>query len=114
MPTPPSLEDIQAYLVSVSAVYDETDVEDAYNAELVDQANRCKFPADPAEPADPLPYPTPLARALKRRVHRNLAMGALPLGYQQTITDVAAVNTRVGSDSEINRLEGPYRKRLVG
>lgn len=114
MPTPPDLAEVQAYLVSASATYADAEVAVALDAERVAQAGMVRFPPDPDPPADPLPYSEPLALALMRRVHRNLAMRAMPLGYQQTASELGPISTRIGSDPEIGRLEAPYRKMPVG
>ncbi len=77
------------------------DIESAYDAEVADQARRCRVE----------PYNEALAAALVRRVQRSLAMKNLPLGVLQD----EAGSTRVGStDPEVRRLEGPYRKVVVG
>lgn len=75
-------------------------IQSVYDAEVADQARRCRV--DPYDPA--------LAAALVRRVLRALAMKNLPLGVT---LDESAV--RVGStDPEVRRLEGPFRKTPVG
>jgi hypothetical protein len=73
----------------------------AYVAELEAQADRCRVE----------PYASALGEALVRRVSRNLAMRNLPLGVSIDETG----STRIGSnDPEVRRLEGPYRKTLIG
>ena len=45
----------------------------------------------------------------------NLALRALPLGVQASISDMAVATTRVGGlDAEVARLEAPYRKVVFG
>lgn len=79
----------------------EAEVTEARAAEVADQASRCRVD----------PYNDALAEALHRRVARNLAMRNLPLGVQIDETG----GTRIGStDPEVRRLEGPYRKLVVG
>lgn len=76
-------------------------IQDVYDAEVADQASRCRVD----------PYNAALAAALVRRVSRSLAMRNLPLGVLQDETGA----TRVGSvDPEVRRLEAPYRKVVVG
>lgn len=88
--------------VSVAQHTDEV-IQDAIAAESAAQGRACKIPAGEM-PAD-------LLQALKRRVVRNLAMRALPLGVQADETG----GIRLGSnDPEIRRLEGPHRTRRVG
>ena len=78
----------------------EPEIAGAYAAEVADQSSRCRVD----------PYNDALAEALLRRVKRNLAMRALPLGVQ---TDELGA-TRIGStDPEVRRLEGPYRRLVV-
>lgn len=89
-----------------------SDVQQALDAEQSDQAARLRFPLN-AE-GNPT-YPPALVEALCRRVAHYLAVRALPLGVQATITDSAALNTYVGStDAEVRRLEAPWRRRTVG
>lgn len=76
-------------------------ITDVYDAEVSDQARRCRVD----------PYNSALGAALVRRVQRSLAMRNLPLGVLQDETG----STRLGStDPEVRRLEGPYRKVVVG
>lgn len=113
MPTPPLITDVLDYLGDDSSWGDPA-VEAAFAAELAAQAAVVRFPADPEPPAEPLPYPADLAEALYRRVAHNLALRALPLGVQASITDSAvATNFVGGTDAEVRRLEAPYRKRVV-
>lgn len=76
-------------------------IQDLYDAEVADQASRCRVE----------PYTPALAAALVRRVSRSLAMRNLPLGVLQDETGA----TRVGStDPEVRRLEAPHCKVVVG
>ena len=52
-----------------------------------------------------------LTQALFRRVSRNLAMRALPLALNEGENGTSYVGAK---DPEVRRLEGPYRKRVVG
>lgn len=77
------------------------EIQSHYDAEVADQASRCRVE----------PYSHALAAALVRRISRSLAMRNLPLGVLQDETGA----TRVGStDPEVRRLEAPYRKVVVG
>lgn len=92
----PTLEEVATRLSK-----SEDAVNDAYEAERADQANRCRID----------PYAVPLAEALHRRVARNLAMRNVPLGV---VMDEAG-GTRIGSaDPEVRRLEGAYRRVVIG
>lgn len=113
MPTPPELADVLGYLGPNTSWSDE-EVAAALLAETAAQAAVVRFPADPPPPAEAQAYPADLAEALFRRVAHNLAVRALPLGVQATVTDGAALSTYVGgTDAEVKRLEAPYRKRVV-
>jgi hypothetical protein len=103
----PTVEQVTEYLGTTS--WTPADISSAYAAEKSAQKDRCRVPAD----ADP--WPDALAEALKRRVQHNLALRGLPLGLQASISDMTVQTTRVGgTDAEVARLEGPYRKRVVG
>lgn len=113
MPTPPALPVVQTYLGDHS--WSEDEVTSALAAETAAQARVVRFPSDPPAPADPLPYPADLAEALCRRVAHNLALRALPLGVQATISEMAVSTRSVGgTDAEVRRLERPHRKVIVG
>lgn len=113
MPTPPTVTDVLTYLGD-DVSWEEPAVQAALDAETAAQAAVVRFPVDPEPPAEPLPYPADLAEALCRRVAHNLALRALPLGVQASITDSAvATNFVGGTDAEVRRLEAPYRKRFV-
>lgn len=94
--TVPTLAEVASRLGKPEAV-----VSGALSAEVEDQATRCRV----------VPYTDALAEAIYRRVARNLALRNVPLGVQ--MNDVGGV--RIGSqDPEVRRLEGPYRKVVVG
>lgn len=115
MPTPPDIEAVQAYLESIEMTsWAEEDVQDALDSETAAQARVVRFPADPEEGAA-LPYPADLADALKRRVARNLSLRPLPLGLQNSITEGAALATKVGGlEAEIRGKEATHRKLVSG
>lgn len=114
MPTAPDLAAVKAYLGSDHSWSDD-EVQSALDSEQAAQTRAVRFPADPAAPAEPLPYPSDLAEALFRRVAANLALRALPLGLQASVTEVGASFARVGGgDPEVRRLERPWRRLVVG
>lgn len=112
----PTLEACTAYLGD-DVSWTPEEIEDAYDAEVRSQRNRCKIPrveVDVDHP-DGRDYPDDLVDALYRRVAHNLALRALPLGVQANATDAAVAVTQVGGlDAEVRRLEAPYRKRALG
>ncbi|MDF1705063.1 MAG: hypothetical protein P1U38_09840 [Aeromicrobium sp.] len=100
MPVPTEPE-VKTYLEGRGVNYSAAEIRSALQAETAAQAAVCRVST----------YTADLAEALKRRVHRNLAMRALPLGLQSD--DMGAVRVG-GTDPEVRRLEGPYRKRVLG
>lgn len=91
----PTAEQIQIFVNRDGSDHSLDDVTAALATEKAAQANACTAPAD----ADP--WPADLAEALARRVSRNLLSVSIPMG-------------KVEDSPEIARLEGPYRKRVVG
>jgi hypothetical protein len=109
MPTAPDRDAVKDYLGPLSSFQDaEIDAELA--AETTAQARVCRIPADP-DPDDPQPYPPDLAKALCRRVARALNMRAKPLGYEPGLD--GGLSYISANDSEIRRLEAPFRRRPV-
>lgn len=110
MPVPPTLPAVKAYLGADGPSYADDTIQEALTAETAAQAAVCRIPGEPTDA-----YPADLDEALCRRVAHNLAVRAVPLGVEARITDVGAAVTRVGGpDAEVRRLEGPYRKTLIG
>lgn len=107
----PDPTEVSEYLAETGGSWSEAQITAALAAEIVDQANRCRFPVD----VDGAPtYDAALREALLRRVAHNLAVRAVPLGVQATVTEGAALSTYVGgTDAEVRRLEAPYRKLVV-
>jgi hypothetical protein len=114
MPTPPDLSAVKTYLGSDHS-WSDPEISSALASETAAQVRVVRFPPDPDAPAAPLPYPADLAEALCRRVAHNLALRALPLGVQATISEMAVATTSVGgTDAEVRRLERPHRKLVLG
>lgn len=82
----------------------DADITSALDSEAAAQRAVCRVPAA---------YPADLGEALKRRVAVNLARRPLALGMTQGDADTGTANYLPGSDPEVRRLEGPWR-RLVG
>lgn len=107
MTVPVTSEEVIDYLGDTAGSYDQAAIDQALAAEAADQAARCRITDTDPQPA--------LVEALCRRVAHNLAIRALPLGVQATITDAAVATVSVGGlDAEVRRLEAPHRKRVVG
>lgn len=99
----PILTDVTTYMGQSAATYSNETLTSALVAEIAAQQNVCTVGTGE--------LPAALWEALLRRVARNVAMRRLPLGVMAD--EMGAV--RIGSnDPEIRRLEGPYRKRVVG
>lgn len=104
--TPPAVEVVETYLGDTS--WGAPEILSAYTSELGAQADVCRLPVDGV-------YPVALVEALCRRVAHNLALRALPLGVQASISDMSVATNRVGGlDAEVARLEAPWRKVVLG
>lgn len=98
------LDDVKTYLGPASSQYTDDALTAVIATETSAQAARCRVPDE---------VPADLAEALLRRVARNLAMRSLPLGVTDSSGDASSTYLP-GSDPEIRRLEGPYRRLVVG
>ena len=108
-----ALDDIKSYLsTTLSGNYADSVLLQVFTVEATDQANRIHADYQMHDIFDDWAlHPSPLREAVLRRVARNLAQRKVPLGIQEGELG----NLRVlGRDSEINRLEAPYRKWAVG
>jgi hypothetical protein len=103
----PDATAVLAYL-GTGTEYTEDEVASALAAEEAAQAAVCRIPTDDTA------WSADLAEALCRRVVANLARRNLPLGLNVAIGEAAVQTTRVGMDQEVRRLEGPYRRMVVG
>lgn len=98
----PTLADVTTYLGETS--FTSVDIAAALAAETAAQSRACRIGAV---------YDVDLAEALKRRVARNLALRAVPLAVLRGDAEVGAT-TLPGRDPEVRRLEGPWRKLVLG
>lgn len=111
----PTTADVVAYLgdgadrwkVVMGSVSAWPQIDKALAAEAAAQAAACRIPVLAAD------YPPDLGQALCRRVARALAMRALPLAVLQGDAEAGSL-VLPGRDSEVRRLEGPYRRLVVG
>lgn len=84
------------------------DIAAAFEAEAAAQARVCREPRPGENTAD-------LDEALCRRVAVNLALRPLTLGFQPLLSEATASAARVGGgDREVDRLERPWRRLVVG
>jgi len=99
-----TVDQVKQYAGANSGIdqWSDTELATTLAAEQSAQARACRID----------PYSLDLQEALKRRVVRNLALRALPIGI------AGGANfepTRIAKrDPEIRRLEGPYRKVVTG
>jgi hypothetical protein len=99
----PDVDGDDGYLGPIS--WTDADVQSALDSEAAAQRAVCRVPAA---------YPADLGEALKRRVAVNLARRPLALGMTQGDADTGTAAYLPGSDPEVRRLEGPWRKLVVG
>lgn len=108
-----ALDDLHTYLTTTLAgKYGDAVLSQVLGTEIADQATRLRARyrmTDVAE--DWAGHVPPLREAVMRRCARNLALRKIPLGIAES--DVASLRVS-GRDSEISRLEGPYRRTVVG
>jgi hypothetical protein len=101
----PTLAEIRAWIqVPVSALSD-AQLQQIVDSEAALQAAECTIPELPAD------YPDELNQAMLRRVAHVAALRSLPLGI---ISDVESAPMQAAAwDSEVRRLEGPWRSVVV-
>lgn len=99
----PSTEDAQEYLGFHESAWGQAEIEAALAAERAAQARVCLTPAEGDWPDD-------LLEALYRRVAHNLSVRRNPSGVETYESEFGSTALRVGgNDSEVNRLEAPFR-----
>ena len=105
--SPPPVDDVRAWIKVPATLLTDEQLAQVVNAEALIQARLCRVPADP----DALP--PDLVQAIYRRVAREVAARGIPLGM--LAADAEFGTARLGRfDAEIERLEGPNRKFIVG
>lgn len=102
--TPPTVDEVRAYLGGRASGWSAVQVDGAFRAELGAQRDKCGEVPE---------YPDQLREALYRRVSRNLAMRNLPLAVAVGDAD-AGPTVLPGNDPEVRRLEAPWRKLVIG
>lgn len=105
----PDFGTVATYLDATGTTWASDEIEAALAAEAANQAKVCTVPTGDDEESD---WPADLVEALCRRVAHNLALRRLPLGVAVSLSETSVTTDRVGGyDSEVRRLELPYRKR---
>lgn len=107
---PPTLVEVRNWLkVTVAAISDH-DLEVIRWAEIGNQQDECRIPADLAAAGQ---LPAPLVATIYRRCARAVAARGIPLGFRSGDDEYGPA--RLASwDAEIARLEGPWRKFVFG
>lgn len=109
----PDTPEVRAWVGALPAAVTDADLEDIIDAELDLQAAVLRIPEDPDPYGEEATYPPALARALLRRVQRQVAARQLPLGMVgDTAGEYGMAYLRTW-DPEIRRLEDPYRIPVI-
>lgn len=103
MPTAPDVDAVKAYLGPDHSFSNE-EITGALESETLAQQRVCRIPTE-------VDYPADLATALLRRVTRALNMKYKPLGYEPG--GEGGLSYISARDSEIHRLEAPFRKLVL-
>lgn len=108
-----ALDDLRTYLTTtLASAYGDIVLSDVLDTEISDQSNKIRAKYRMADPETGWEtHPKPLREAVMRRCARNLAARKMPLGVEAS--EFAMIRL-ASKDSEINRLEGPYRRASVG
>lgn len=109
----PTTEQVRAWVGVPAGSVPDAELAGMLAAELDLQAKTLRIPADPAEDGTEATYPDPLARALLRRVQRQIAAKAAPLGLIGDGGGEFGAAYLRSWDPEIRRLEDPYRRVVV-
>lgn len=99
----PQVADVKSYLKGTTS-WSDAEIQKALDAETFAQRNRCRVRAEMVPD---------LREALMRRVACNLGRRAITVGGVQQ-GDAEAAAPLPTYDPEIRRLEGPYRRVLIG
>jgi hypothetical protein len=110
----PDLEEVRDWAGVSEASCPDADLQRIIDAELDIQARTLRIPCDP----DPITgeeatYPEALSSAFLRRVTRQLAARAVPLGYVGDPASEFGAATLRTFDPEVARLENSYRIAVV-
>ena len=104
----PTLEQVRAYLQVDPDRLPDDQLQRMYDAALTEQAQLCRYTDDLAD------YPAPLAQAFLRRVQREVAAKAIPLGLVGPEGGDFGPMAVPFFDSLIEAHERGYRRLAVG
>lgn len=103
----PDLADIRAWVLVPATVVDDAALTRVAGAEQSAQSALCSA-GDPG-----VDLPDALYQALLRRIARHLAAKSVPLGLLGVDSEFGTARLSKW-DSEVERLEGPYRAMVLG
>lgn len=107
-----ALVDLKIYLgTTLAGDYDDVVLSSVLDAEIDAQNARVRVGHQLTDPLTWDAHPASLREALLRHCARNLAMRRIPLGIVES--DVYSLRVSA-NDSEIKRLEAPFRRLAVG
>jgi hypothetical protein len=101
----PTVNDVALYLGANAGTWSQTQLAEVLAGERDAQRAKCGERAN---------YPDALRQALLRRCARALAMRRMPLAVNFGDADGSGSLVLPGRDPEVRRLEGPYRRLVVG
>jgi hypothetical protein len=104
---PPPLDDVRAWIRVPATLIPDAQLQQVIDAEALIQARLCRLPEDPAA------LTPDLVQAIYRRVAREVAARGVPLGMMGGDSEYGTARLS-RFDAEIERLEGPNRKVVVG
>lgn len=102
---PPSLTEVRAWCQVPASSVTDVQLQAVLDAESADQVARCDANMFASAEGLDAAY-----QALLRRCQRALAARGVPLGMVESEYGAASLPS---GDSEVNRLEGPYRNLVV-
>jgi hypothetical protein len=104
---PPPIDDVRAWIRVPATLLPDPQLQQVIDAEALIQARLCRVPEDPNA------LTPDLVQAIYRRVAREVAAKGVPLGMMGGDSEYGTARLS-RFDAEIERLEGPNRKVVVG
>lgn len=106
----PTVADCRAW-GNISATVSDADLQAILDAEYRIQVDTCVMDTDPDTGGCVMPGP--LARALIRRVQREVAVRNIPLAWASDVAAEYGPLMVPAWDSEVSRLESSYRRHVI-